>query len=312
MRLNVAIVLFLFLRGLDFFAQHPYFASPDQQLLSLNPAFAGSNKQLRVQTIGNRDEYAYSTSQHSTNYYMGADLLLGKRSGLGVSYHLSDYFSTLNQMQWSLSYAYQITIKNKWRIVPAFQASFFRYRLDLSKLNFGDPDNLGFVPYAELEKYPRYKYNADFSLGILIYQKNYFVGASLLSFTKPDQGTMGVSKRPITQIYQSGCRFDLNRKMNISIYGVLKAQLGSADLQLGSYFDCYGFRVHFGTDFLNDKIVGGLSYGWRGLRLGYNYHCSNIAFAATYFTNEAFFSLNFDNCRRKTQDEVQPPFTLYY
>ena len=106
-----------------------------------------------------------------TSYYAGVDCLGKKYSGFGLSFSRSEYGEVLKKTQADFSYALHFTIKNKIKIVHAYQVSFFEYKYDRTKINFDDYNinpNDGFVQsWYELPPIS-YKRNLDFSSGLLI------------------------------------------------------------------------------------------------------------------------------------------------
>jgi type IX secretion system PorP/SprF family membrane protein len=300
-------------------SQHPYFASPDQQLLSLNPAFAGSNKQLRVQTAWNSNSFSSSDLKNRRNFYTGADFLAGKNTGLGISFHKSRVSWFLQDEQLSVSYSYQFTIKNKMRIVPGFQASYFRRKYIRSiNENIIPDDGIYSFSYAPYLVTPNQsKQNLDFSTGLLFYMKNFFISVSGMSITQPDEGLLGVRKRGFTQVYYAGYKFETCEKSNVSPYVLVKSQSwGDQFVQYGANLNCCVFSIHLANR-LNDKsptdaFISGISYKSHGLRLGYNFQCNYNRYVTNYFNHEAFLSLNFGNCCKKSSEGTEAPLKLYY
>ena len=311
-------------------AQHPYYGSLNQQLLSTNPAFAGSNKQLRVQSdYGTFDS---NLTHPSIWYYLAADILIKKHSGLGFSYTRNDFARELFiQDQWSISYAYHIIIKDKLKIVPSFQASFFQLTLDRTKLNFGENVNDIFITSNVWvwgnEVIPsQTKHNADFSAGLLMYKENFFAGASILSFTQPDQGLLGVSKRPLTQIYQVGYNFKLKSKWICDVYTFSKFQYIYVNLQktprnfvqIGGNFGYNKVKLHVAArideNSVHESLIAGLNYSSKGFTLGfnatYNYINSDVYAKAL----QLFLAMNFGK-RKKAEESsssAPSPVKLYY
>ncbi len=313
------IILFISLAFL-MNAQHPYFASLNQQLLVTNPSFAGSNKQLRVQSNFGGNAPDYFAQGYSNGYYLGADILIKKHHGIGISYERNGFsYGLLLQNQASLSYAYHITINGKLKIVPSIQASYFNLILERTKLDYGG--NYGNeYNYLNINNWwtcypcpdPLFKQNADFSAGLLVYKENFFIGASVLSVTQPDQGLLGVSKRPLTQIYQGGYNFKLKQKWTCNAYAFLKLQKNwyngtnsTSFLQYGANVGYSVFKLHLGHRIVEGPlsqgvIVAGGNFTFSGFSFGYNatLFCNNDV--RNYFRSmELFVSLNFGSAKKK-------------
>lgn len=299
-------------------AQHPYFASLNQQLLSLNPAFAGSNKELRVQTGVNLRDPALSRTYNS--YYFGADILVGKYSGLGLSAYYTDWaVGTLKQAQFNLTYALHLTINDKLKVVPAFQASYFRKEMNVSKLYFGDlADPLYDLYLNTFNYYPlttATKQNMDFSLGVLTYKENFYFGASVLSFLGPDEGLLGFYKRQLTQNYQGGYNFKFGRHGNFNTYVFVKIQKVVGNfLQYGAYAGNRIFQFHLANRISDSKIdfskyyglITGFNFKVRNFKIGYNYfvysqrNFVDLRFKTSY---ELYLSFNMGNWKKKTESK---------
>lgn len=248
--------------------QHPYFGSLNQQVLSLNPAFAGSNGQLRLQSYYSNVWPNFTITQNW--YYVGADMLIAKQHGFGFNVYTYDmYKGAFRGSQASLSYAYHITVKNKIKIVPAFQASFFQFTQDFHKYPYPLFGSNYPYPTTYYISGKQTKYNFEGSGGVLIYQKNYHVGFSVLGFNQPDQGLLGVAKRPYTAILQGGYRFLIGAKGSVDTYGFFANQQNFNWEQFGVYFGYDNFKLHLATR-LRDAVLGGFNYTYKGLRFGYN------------------------------------------
>jgi type IX secretion system PorP/SprF family membrane protein len=278
-------------------AQHPYYGALDQQLLSTNPAFAGSNKQLRVQAIGGTldfPKYGY----YKDGYYFGVDGLAGKHSGLGLSAHREQNGPAFSNTQIDLNYAYHINIGEKTKLVPAIQASVFQERV-----------NRNYVSYDDLYggRIPEWNYdgpsistkaNLDLSAGLMFYRERFFAGASALSFTQPDEGVLGVSKRPLTQVYQMGYRYPVTPQSSLDGYAFFKTQkTRETFLQYGLYYNIKYISLHLANrinDISNTNVVViGANFNVSGFKIGYNCNWNYSKHTSNYFFNEVYLSINF-------------------
>lgn len=307
-------------------AQHAYFSSLNQNLLSVNPAFAGTNKQLRAQAIvGNTGMPKYGYNKQS--YYAGVDFLGKKYSGFGLSFSNDNFGSILRRTQADFSYALHLTIKDKIKIVSAFQVSYFEYRFDQTKLNYpmyaNEWVNDAFV-YSWGIYYPAVytKRNVDLSTGFLVYGKRFYAGASVLSLTEPDEGFLGVSKRCISQIYQGKYKFMKPDNFNFDVYGFTKLQRfgkiserysgGENFVQYGTYLNYKMLSIHLAhrlndiSDY--DAFVAGVAFNAKGFKLGYNTKCNYSTHLSNYFFNELYLSYCFG--KKKVEGEENTPIRL--
>lgn len=329
MKFRILIVLVSFAFSIK--AQHAYYSSLNQNLLSVNPAFAGTNKQLKSQVIiGNTGMPKYGYNKQS--YYAGVDFLGKKYSGFGLSFSNDNFGPVLRRTQVDFSYALHFTIRNKIKIVHAYQVSYFEYKYDRTKVNFGylnqypnDAFNYAFAGSAEIIP-SQYKRNADFSTGLLVYGKRFYAGISILSITQPDEGLLGVSKRPLTQIYQGKYKFLDPEKFNMDLYSFVKLQemiqlhkdriyhrtTNESFIQYGTYLNYKVLSVHLAhrlnavSDF--DAFVVGAAINLKGLKVGYNSKCNYSTHLSNYFFNEFYLQHAFG--RNKKADEETPDNTI--
>ncbi len=320
MKLRIFIILFCLAFSIK--AQHTYYSSLNQNLLSVNPAFAGTNKQLRTQAIIGETGMPKYGGKNIQSYYAGFDCLGKKYSGFGLSFSNSNSGQVLRHTQVDFSYALHFTIKNKIKIVHAYQFSFFEYKYDRTKLSFGEQsintsDVFAFVNSSEIVP-SQYKRNVDFSSGLLIYGKRFYAGASILSITQPDEGLLGVSKRPITQIYQGKYRFLNPDKFNFDIYGFAKLQkivwinhdgyhtknIRESFVQYGTYLNYKAFSIHIAHRVNEvseyDAFIAGVAINTYGFKIGYNNKCNYGSHLSNYFFNEFYLQYSFG--RNKKED----------
>ncbi len=317
-RIFILLVFFAFTTK----AQHAYYSSLNQNLLSVNPAFAGTNKQLRTQVIYGETGMPKYSGKNTYSYYAGVDCLGKKYSGFGLSFNRSQYGNVLRKTQADFSYALHFTIRNKIKIVHAYQFSFFEYRYDPTKLNFGEYNinpNDAFVWGPDLITV-RYKRNLDFSTGLLAYGKRFYAGMSLLSITQPDEGVNGVSKRPLTQIYQGKYKFLNPDQFNIDVYGLTKVQktfwinkagfnsknTGENFLQYGTYLNYRSLSIHLAHQ-LNeisdyDAFIAGVALNANGFKMGCNTKCNYATHLSSYYFYELYLQYAFGRAKKEADE----------
>jgi hypothetical protein len=261
MRRCLLLVVFI-IAGLCVKAQHPYFFSSDAHLISLNPSFAGSAQYPRFQAATNNDK-----PNQGSNYYAGADLLVNKTTGIGVSYFMNKLDPHFDEMNLGFSYAYHFTIGKRYKIVPSFQFSVFRINFDPKGQYItdfsGKTSQWGYEPRAIT------KYNVDCSSGLLIYEKNFFIGISFLSLNQPDEGIHGVSKRWMSYCGQAGIKLDMGKDANFKLYSTALAQMQLKFVQVGTYLGYKFLNFHMAVRHDQGYILGAC-VEHKGFRAGYN------------------------------------------
>jgi type IX secretion system PorP/SprF family membrane protein len=303
MKFRIFIVLISFAFSIK--AQHAYYSSLNQNLLSVNPAFAGTNKQLRAQVIiGSTGTPKYGYNKQS--YYAGADFLAGKRSGLGFSFSSGTYGKAQKELQADFSYALHLNIGENLKIVPAVQVSYFQITVNRNYLPSSYLYTSGTIPEFPDVTAISTKRNMDFSSGLLLYGKRFYTSASVLSFTQPDEGVLGVSKRALTQIYYGKYKFLDPNAVNIDVYGFVKLQQAYGNfVQYGAYLNYKMISLHIAhriNDIKDyDALVSGIAINTKGLRIGYNNRYNYATHLSSYFFNEFYLQYAFG--RNKKEDE---------
>lgn len=184
---------------LNSFAQDPLFTNTHQSLIHLNPSFAGSNGLLRYQST-TRSQW-YNLSGSYLTYFNSIDVFIKPvRGGLALTYTRDDQAKgTLVTDRIDLTYAQHLSFfDKKLKIIPSVQISYFQKTLDNTKLNFGDQIDArrGFAWSQSPLASKVVKSNMDFSSGLIINYKHFYIGSSVFHITQPDEGVMGPSKLP--------------------------------------------------------------------------------------------------------------------
>lgn len=185
---------------LNVFAQDPLLTNVHQSLIHLNPSFAGSNGLLRYQS--NTRSQWYNLSGSYLTFYNSIDAFIKPiKGGIALNYIRDDQaHGTLVTDRFDLSYAQHLSLfDKKLKIIPSLQLSYFQKTIDNSKLNFGDQIDArrGFVWYSQNTP-PHFvtKSNIDFSSGLIVNYKHFYIGSSVFHINQPDEGIMGPSKLP--------------------------------------------------------------------------------------------------------------------
>ncbi|MCB0820836.1 MAG: PorP/SprF family type IX secretion system membrane protein, partial [Bacteroidetes bacterium] len=170
-------------------AQDPQFTQFYANPLYLNPAFAGSVRCPRF-VLNYRNQWPAIPGNfvtYSASYDQHFD---GINGGLGVLVN-NDVAGegTLNTLNASLIYSYQLEVSRNFSIKAGFQATFAQRTLDWTKLTFGDQidTRYGFIYNTQEVFGPKSKIFPDFSAGVLGYSENFYFGFAAHHLTQPDQ-----------------------------------------------------------------------------------------------------------------------------
>lgn len=189
--------IFFLCFSVNCFSQDPLFTNTNQSLVYLNPSFAGTNGLVRNQFLY-RNQWPNLSGNYVT-FYNGLDIYLKPmRGGLAFTYSHDDQARGLLKTDaFNLSYSQHFNLcDKKLKIIPSFQAGYFIKQLDRTKLNFGDviDPRQSFVWDTVVPS--TQKSNFDFGSGLLINYNHFYFGASVFHFNQPDEGLLGVSKKP--------------------------------------------------------------------------------------------------------------------
>lgn len=281
-------IFFLFF-CISCFSQDPLFTNTNQSLVYLNPSFAGTNGLVRNQFLY-RNQWP-SLSGNFVTYYNGLDIYIKPmRGGLAFTYSHDDQArGTLKTDAFNLTYSQHFSLcDKKLKIIPSIQAGYFIKKLDRTKLNFGDmiDPRQGFA-WNSFQTLPSAtKSNFDFSSGLLINYNHFYFGASVFHFNQPDEGLLGVSKKPFRlnihgsynlligektiiqffTLYQQQQKFyALEFALNAVLFKslIIGAGYRSADainLNIGYRNNC--FTIQCGYDVTVSKLAGATAGSW--------------------------------------------------
>lgn len=197
------ILSILILKSITFKAQELTIGSLNNQLIHVNPSFAGLNGGLRFQSNG---FYLWPKSAYpAINNYNAVDFYSTKlNGGIAISnsnYYQSDYYKyqTLN-----VAYAQHLEFKNGLKIIPNVQFGVFSRSINYSKLNFAS--------YAPYPTGAYAKNNVILSSGVLGNYKNLFVGFSANNLNRPDYGLTAASRMEVLYNFHTSYSFIFSDK----------------------------------------------------------------------------------------------------
>ncbi len=191
-----------------------FYASP----LYLNPAFAGVNLGFRAHSIY-RTQWTGIPSRPFTTFSLSVDHEMEKiHSGVGVLVTRDRAgTSKLSYTNVSAIYSYNLHIHDKWVALAGLQAGYTRFSLDYSQLKFRsqfDPEE-GFTGSSSGENVAgAVKAGVpDFSSGLLLYNKNFWMGTTAHHINRPNYsfGSNSDVTIPMRFSVQSGFKFKVTK-----------------------------------------------------------------------------------------------------
>ena len=213
MRKLFVLLTFLIGWAFDSNAQDPHFSQIYTTPMLLNPGFVGITYSQRV-TFNSRIQWpnlpqAYTTSMASYDIFV-PDL----KSGFGVM-ALHDKIGTggLSLMNLGLLYSYKIRANKYWVFSPGIYFGYGSLKIDKQKLIFGDGlgDNKGASDDPVINALSDEQY-FDFGSGLIIYNKNLWMGISAYHLNSPNQSLSGSTDQlAIKYQVHAGVRLELKK-----------------------------------------------------------------------------------------------------
>jgi type IX secretion system PorP/SprF family membrane protein len=225
-----------------------YYANP----LYLNPAFAGSEGYTRIAL--NYKSLLPSSYGNYTNYSASVDKYFDKLGG-GLGFQIMNDRQSqgiINNLGFSLVYSYHATLNKKWALSTGFKVGYNINTLDATNVILPDMiDPVDGVSSTTMESglYQRSMY-FDFSVGMLTWYENYYLGATIDHLTKPQSSFGSSDPGPIDRKYtvHGGMEIPfLNSiykvNMTVSPNFIYQQQGSSSKINLGVYLN----RTYFTT-----------------------------------------------------------------
>lgn len=172
------------------FAQDPQYTQFYANPMYLNPAFAGTTKKARVNSIY-RNQWVRLPGSYSTYSFSADQNFPELNSGVGVTIMTDKQgLSNYKLMDLGLIYSYGLQIHDKWVIHTGLQFNLAHRTLNTDNLIFGNQldEDVGFTGSSsgEISDQPPRNY-FDFSAGALAYNKNTWLGIALNHLNQPNQ-----------------------------------------------------------------------------------------------------------------------------
>jgi type IX secretion system PorP/SprF family membrane protein len=286
MKKNLLTLLFALFICFETFGQDPQFSQFYAAPLYLNPAFTGTTAEHRF-VMNYRNQWMTLPQSFVTHAFSYDLNMKNLNSGFGVLFTTDKAGSaSLRSSTANLLYSYKIHLADKWVIKPGISFGYGVRNINYSKLIFGDqlafgnPDAPTIDP--AITSYGNVNY-FDFSSGILIYNKNLWIGVSSYHMNEPNQSLLGEEsilhrKNSLHAGYRIPLYKGPQKRDNISSIApsfIYKSQGEFDQLDLGLQFN------------YNPVMVG---FWYRGLPVKQNAR-DNLSQDAVVF----LFALKFDN-----------------
>ena len=262
--------------------QDPQFSQFYANPLYTNPAFAGSEICPRIVT-NYRNQWSALPGGFTT-YSVSADQYVKfLKGGLGLQVYQDNAGNgTIKTFNAALSYAYTIRLNNQVGLKFGAEAAYWQKSLEWDQLTFGDmiDERYGFV-YTTNEPFGDSKVNApDFSAGLLLYSKDWYIGGAVHHLAEPVESFFGLNDAVLYRRYtaQAGATFALDKKHpeagSISPNFLFMSQGPSTQFNLGMYGRMSVFTVGFWyrfNQFNGDALIVLVGLQNENFKFGYSY-----------------------------------------
>lgn len=267
--------LLFFLLQINSKAQDTWFSFPGNAMQWINPALV-SDTACHVR-MTQRIQWPEAASIYSSLY--AADWYLpGVNGWLTASFQHENYNKTYFHDRFAFAYIQQFRTGKNSSFRLAFEAAYFRYKLDWSKLTFGDMiDPRRGIVYSTND-IPRVEKigKPDLSAGLVFSWKMIHTGLSVNHLTEPDVSLMtGSSSLPIRINLHAGADLYLSRDslntMVLQPYVLYMLQSTGEMIQAGLRFKYDRVDVHAGIGSLSSYFTTGAGLRIKNIRLNYNF-----------------------------------------
>ncbi|MDE6106976.1 MAG: PorP/SprF family type IX secretion system membrane protein, partial [Bacteroidales bacterium] len=183
-------------------AQDPHFSQYFAHPLYINPAFAGANECPRI-NLGYRNQWPNIGGGFSTMSVSYDQHIHAIRGGLGAKVFADiQGGGTYRNISASVMYSYRFKLGRSFSLRLAAEAAYVNRYANWTSLTFPDQFDpmLGLVRPTtdeDLSQTPLDRHYADFTVGALAYNDNFYVGVSVDHLSRPDEGFMGVQRLAI-------------------------------------------------------------------------------------------------------------------
>ncbi|WP_461630827.1 PorP/SprF family type IX secretion system membrane protein [Labilibaculum euxinus] len=261
--------------------QDPQFSQNMFNILSVNPAFAGADKDIFVSAINRQQWVGFENAPVTTVFNISTPVtFMGTDHGIGLTI-LSDKLGFEKNTGIRFSYAYQ-----KKTGEGSLNIGFsFGFQNNSLKGEWFVPDGDGFsTPDDDLGSSSVDDSKMVFDLGLGIYYKtdNFYVGTSVSHLNKPNIGYNENIETYLARHYyaMAGYRYELNESWEVlpSFFYKTDAVVSQFDLNTNIR---YNKKIWGGVSYrVDDAIVGMLGVLFNnGIQIGYAYDISTSKIA---------------------------------
>lgn len=290
--LTLIVVMFCVLESKA--QQDPMYTQYMENLLTLNPAYAGSRDVLSMMAVS-RNQWVSMPGAPVTRSLSVHSPIKTTNMGLGLSI-LSDQLDPVKQTGVYLDYSYTLYLSNKRSLAMGLKAGVNFFEAGISNLETVQPDDPVFANDINRNFLP------NFGVGAFYYTPTYYVGLSIPKLienkiNKNSVSTQSISREEMHIFFMAGYVFDVNRIVKFKP-SILTKYVKNAPVSLdmtGTFL--FYERLWLGAMYRVGDSFGGLlqMQATNQLKIGYSYDLPiNKLGAYNKGTHEIMVSFDFN------------------
>ena len=266
----ILVIVLMFIAGRSFAQQDPMYTQYMENLLTINPAYAGSKDLLSMMAVS-RNQWVGLAKAPDTRTFAIHSPVANTNMGLGLSF-LSDHIWPIKQNGLYLDYSYTLHFSNNRNLALGLKAGVNFYEAGVAELTTNDPNDPVFASDINHSFLP------NLGVGAFYHTNRYYLGVSVPKLIKNTINKSGFStgqfdKEEIHLFFMSGYVFDVN-----SIVKFKPSVLTKFVLNAPVSFDLNGTFVFFDRLWLGGMWRLGDSFGGlfqlqatNQMKIGYSY-----------------------------------------
>ena len=292
---RVVLVIAVMFCVLESFAQQdPMYTQYMENILTLNPAYAGSKDLLSMMVVS-RNQWVSMPGAPVTRSFAMHSPIKGQQMGLGFSF-LSDHVGPVKQTGVYFDYSYTLSFSDRRSLSLGLKAGVNFFEAGIADLTTIDPNDPVFANDINRNFLP------NFGVGAFYFTPKYYFGLSIPKLienkiNKNDVSTQSISKEQIHIFFMGGYVFDINRIVKFKP-SILTKYVKNAPVSLdmtGTFL--FYERFWLGAMYRVGDSFGGLMQiqATNQLKIGYSYDFPiNKLGAFNNGTHEIMVTFDFD------------------
>ncbi|MBP7508768.1 MAG: type IX secretion system membrane protein PorP/SprF [Prolixibacteraceae bacterium] len=293
-KIKYILIIILIVAGVDSFAQQdPLYTQYMNQLLSINPAYAGAKGVTSAAAIVREQYTTWPENPRTQTFFVHSPIT--NEMGLGGTI-VNDKIYKVNNLGIFADYSYSLIFSNDRYLAFGLKAGVSFYSVALTEIDLGhtDPNDPAF------QKDLGYKFLPNAGVGVYYSTPNYYLGFSIPKLISnkirnDDIETGVVTKEQIHAFFMGGYVFDITRIIKFKPYFMVRFTPNapmSADITAqGVFYD----RLWLGVTYRIGNSIGLMAQiqATKQLKVGYAYDLTTNDLGP-YNTGTHEIFLNFD------------------